>query len=128
VQRAGPASQARHDQDLLRALEAGDISAGHARAVLALPETDRAWALDQILSRKLSVREAEALKREPRVPAPIRVNPPRAYRDIELNLSRTVGTKVRIQGEDSGRIELNFGSREELDRLVALLAAEHQME
>ncbi|GGJ88551.1 ParB/RepB/Spo0J family partition protein [Deinococcus aquiradiocola] len=112
----------------LRALEAGDISAGHARAVLALPETDRAWALDQILSRKLSVREAEALKREPRVPAPIRVNPPRAYRDIELNLSRTVGTRVRIQGEDSGRIELNFGSREELDRLVALLAAERQME
>ena len=108
----------------LRALEAGEISAGHARAVLALPEGDRVWALDQIHARKLSVREAEALKREARAPAPIKVNPPRAYRQIELNLSRSVGTKVRIQGEDKGKIELNFGSREELDRLVSLLAAQ----
>ncbi len=108
----------------LRALEGGEISAGHARAILALPETDRDWALEQITARKLSVRDAEALKREVRTPAPIKVNPPRAYRAIELNLSRSVGTKVRIQGEDKGKIELNFGSREELDRLVALLAAQ----
>jgi ParB family transcriptional regulator, chromosome partitioning protein len=113
----------------LRALDAGEISAGHARAVLSLPETDRAWALDQIMARRLSVREAEALKREQRTPSPIKVNPPRTHRQIELNLSRSVGTKVRIQGADKGKIELNFGSREELDRLVALLASEQaQME
>ena len=106
----------------LKALENGEISAGHARAVLALSEDDRGWALDQIIARKLSVREAEALKREARTSAPIKVNPPRPHRQIELNLSRSVGTKVRIQGEEKGRIELNFGSREELDRLVALLA------
>lgn len=111
----------------LRALEAGEISAGHARAILALPDADRAWALDQIAGRRLSVREAEALKREARVPSPIKVNPPRAYRALELNLSRSVGTKVRIQGQDRGKIELNFGSREELDRLVALLAVENQV-
>ena len=110
----------------LKALEAGEINAGHARAVLALPEADRAWALEQIVGRKLSVREAEALKRAPRTPAPIKVNPPRAYRALELNLSRSVGTKVRIQGEDKGKIELNFGSREELNRLVALLAAQEE--
>lgn len=108
--------------DALRALEAGEISAGHARAVLAQPEGDRGWALDQIRSRRLSVREAEALRREARAPAtPIAVNPPRAYRQVELDLSRRTGTRVRITGEDRGRVELNYASREELDRILDLL-------
>ncbi|WP_102126094.1 ParB/RepB/Spo0J family partition protein [Deinococcus planocerae] len=105
----------------LRALDAGEITAGHARAVLAQPEADRAWALDQIRTRRLSVREAEALKREPRTSAPIQVNPPRPYRQVELDLSRRTGTKVRITGEDRGKVELNYASREELDRILDLL-------
>lgn len=59
-----------------RALEGGEISAGHARAILAQPEEDRAWALEQIRTRRLNVREAEGLKREARGTAPIAVNPP----------------------------------------------------
>ncbi|PTA67532.1 ParB/RepB/Spo0J family partition protein [Deinococcus arcticus] len=106
----------------LRALDAGQISAGHARAILAQPEGDRAWALDQITARSLSVREAEALKREKRAGSePIKVNPPRAFRQLELDLSRRTGTRVRITGEDKGRVELNYGSREELDRILNLL-------
>nr|WP_256488292.1 ParB/RepB/Spo0J family partition protein [Deinococcus sp. HSC-46F16] len=108
--------------EALRALEGGEISAGHARAVLAQPEADRLWALDQIRTRRLSVREAEALKREVRTgSAPIPVNPPRAHRQVELALSRRTGTRVRITGEDKGRVELSFASREELDRLLELL-------
>ncbi|EYB67084.1 putative chromosome partitioning protein [Deinococcus phoenicis] len=106
----------------LRALETGEISAGHARAVLAQPEGDRAWALGEIRTRRLSVREAEALKREARSPTgPIPVNPPRPHRQVELHLSRRTGTKVRITGEEKGRVELNFASREELDRILDLL-------
>ncbi|MEF2277061.1 ParB/RepB/Spo0J family partition protein [Deinococcus sp. YIM 134068] len=105
----------------LRALDAGEISAGHARAVLAQPEADRAWALDQIRTRRLSVREAEALRRETRTAAPIAVNPPRPFRQVELDLSRRTGTRVRITGEDRGRVELNYASREELDRILDLL-------
>lgn len=108
----------------LRSLESGEISAGHARAILALPEADRSWALTEVLSRQLSVREAEALRRAPRQPAPVKVNPPRLWRQMELSLSRRTGTRVRIQGEDQGRIELNFASREELERLLALLGLE----
>ncbi|GAA5514337.1 chromosome-partitioning protein Spo0J [Deinococcus carri] len=107
----------------LRALEGGEISAGHARAILAQPEGDRAWALGEIRTRRLSVREAEALSRAARTTAagPIPVNPPRAYRQVELDLSRRTGTKVRITGEDKGRVELNYASREELDRILELL-------
>lgn len=105
----------------LQALERGDISAGHARALLAQPEHDQTWALTQITQRSLTVREAEALKRETKAPAPIKVNPPRTYRQVELDLSRRTGTKVRITGEDKGKVELGYGSREELERILELL-------
>lgn len=111
----------------LSALERGDISAGHARAVLALPESDRDWALEQILTRQLNVRGAEALKREDRDAAqagtagPIKVKPVRPWRQVELSLSRRTGTRVKIMGDDKGRLELSYGSREELDRLLELL-------
>ncbi|AWN21896.1 chromosome partitioning protein ParB [Deinococcus irradiatisoli] len=111
----------------LTALENGEISAGHARAVLALPEADRNWALNEILTRHLNVRGAEALKREERGRAGesaaslIKVNPPRPWRQVELHLSRRTGTKVKITGEEKGRLELNYSSREELERLLELL-------
>ncbi|GHF59189.1 ParB family chromosome partitioning protein [Deinococcus metalli] len=105
----------------LGALEAGEISAGHARAILAQPEGDRLWALEQIRARSLNVRESEGLKREARTPQPVKVNPPRAYRQVELDLSRRTGTRVKIIGADKGRVELNYASREELDRILELL-------
>lgn len=105
----------------LRALEAGELSAGHARAILAQPEADRLWALEQIRVRNLNVREAEALRREvpatPGTPRPAA----RPWRQLELNLSRSVGTRVRISGTDKGKIELSYGSQEELERLLGLL-------
>ncbi len=108
----------------LRALDGGQISAGHARAILAQPDVDRTWALEQITSRGLNVREAEALRRESRTVAPIKVNPPRTYRQLELDLSRRTGTRVRITGEEKGKVELNYSSREELDRVLGLLGFE----
>lgn len=111
-------------ESALKALDSGTISAGHARAILAQPEKDRAWALEQITARGLNVREAEALKRETKTHQPIKVNPPRAYKQVELDLSRRTGTKVRITGEDKGKVEFNYASREELDRILHLLGYE----
>ena len=105
----------------LSALEGGEISAGHARAILAQPERDRLWALEQIRSRSLNVREAEGLRREARAHQPVKLNPPRAYRQVELDLSRRTGTRVKITGEDRGRVELSYASREELDRILGIL-------
>ncbi|AFZ67438.1 ParB/RepB/Spo0J family partition protein [Deinococcus peraridilitoris] len=104
----------------LRALEAGEISAGHARAILAQPEPDRVWALEQIRTRSLSVREAEALQRA-KPGEGVRRAGGRPWRQLELDLSRTVGTRVKISGADKGKIELSFGSPEELERLLGLL-------
>lgn len=108
----------------LTALDEGLISAGHARAILAQPEADQAWALSTVLEKGLSVRQAEGLKRRDvteTLNGASRVGEMGRYHDLELDLSRTVGTKVRVSGREKGRIELHFGSREELERLLELL-------
>lgn len=48
-------------EDAQQALARGDISAGHARAILAKPEPWQRWALEQITMQGLSVRQAERL-------------------------------------------------------------------
>ncbi len=109
------------DDEALRALDEGEITAGHARAVLAQPEEDRAWALEQILEKGLSVRQAEGLQRAK--DAVVQEKPSLALEQsaLELNLSRVIGTKVRISGQKKGKIELHFASRDELERLLELL-------
>lgn len=105
--------------DALQVLDEGRISAGHARAILAQPENDRDWALTTILDKQLSVRQAEQLQR------PVDRADSSARRasqsDLELNLSRAVGSKVRVSGEKKGKIELHFSSVDELERLLELL-------
>lgn len=111
----------------LAALEAGEISAGHARAILSQPEEYRLWALEQIRRQGLNVRQAEALRRTPpSETAATKAAPaaPRPFKQIEVDLSRRTGTRVKITGEDKGRIELSYGSREELERLLELLGYE----
>lgn len=110
---------------LQAALEDQTITAGHARAILALPEPHRAWAYEQIVRRQLSVRQAEQLQ-----PPTARANgesgtaqTPRAgrFQMLEEDLSRHAGTKVRISGDKRGRIELHFHNEDELQRLLELL-------
>lgn len=105
----------------LQALDEGKISAGHARAVLAQPEKDRDWALTQILEKSLSVRQSEGLERPTLDTTKENGIETRAQSDIELNLSRIVGTKVKVSGNRKGKIELHFASTDELERLLELL-------
>lgn len=107
--------------EVQEAIEEGTLTAGHARAILAQDEEDRAWAFAQIVSRGLSVREAEALKRPAaRRPAGRSASDGR-YARLEEDLSRHAGTRVKIHGGKRGRIELQFHSEDELSRLLELL-------
>ncbi|MEJ2666553.1 MAG: ParB/RepB/Spo0J family partition protein [Deinococcales bacterium] len=105
----------------MAALEAGEIAAGHARAILAQADADRLWALDRIVERGLSVREAEALRRPAPRRAGTKVGNDGPYARLEEDLSRHAGTRVRIRGGKRGRIELHFHSEDELTRLLELL-------
>ncbi len=112
-------------KNALEALEKGLISAGHARAILSSPKNAQDWLLEQILQKNLSVRQAEQLRKpddaqkpDPNAPIPPK---PRIHRQLELELARYAGTKVRIVGEEKGRLELYYHSLEDLTRLLGLL-------
>ena len=112
-------------QDSLRK---GELTAGHARALLGLPE--KAQQVDlwkTILKNGLNVRQVEKLVQrsaKPKSSAKKKTLPtaPYAIREAEDRLRRIFGTQVRIhlQGK-SGKIELEFYSDNDLERLLELM-------
>jgi len=108
-------------------LEAGRLSAGHARALLSVTDTVLQIALrNEVLRRALSVRETERLIRIQAVEeaGPALEGPPAEpalspeYRAARQTLERKLGTKVGIrETEGQGSIELEFYSLEDFNRL-----------
>jgi ParB family chromosome partitioning protein len=99
-------------------VRSGELSAGHAKALLALSSVDDQERLaEEILRRALSVRQAEkrasSMARGDRVVHEKRRDP--FTRDAEEKLTRKLQTKVRIvRKRRGGKIELSFASEEEL--------------
>lgn len=103
----------------------GTVSAGHARALLALvDDPDRfAAALKIVIERGLNVRACESLVRQMLEVRPERPRVDRSVERLARDLSRDVGSKVSITGrkDGGGRISLDYHDQAELDRLVSLL-------
>ena len=107
-------------------IRSGELSAGHARALVALASTDDQEQLaEEIVRRALSVRQTEKrvarLAQGDRVVVEKRRDP--FTRDAEEKLSRRLQTKVRIvRKRRGGKIEIAFGSEDELIGLFEKLA------
>ncbi len=102
----------------------GSLGMGHARAILAIEGRESQVALaEKILSGSLSVRQAEALTKEkPAAKKKVRKKEDPHVRDLEEKLIRALGTKVRIRHAGKrGKIEIEYYSLEELDRLLEIL-------
>ncbi len=104
----------------------GVISAGHARAVLSIPdEAARIRLAEKIANEGLSVREAENLARlvaAGQSERPARPASPKSFKVVARALRRYLGTNVRVRaGKDKNKIEIEFRSEEELERLSSLL-------
>lgn len=105
------------------------ISTGHARALLAIEDPELQYTLAQkIFDEKLSVRDVEKLVKN--IDKPVKQkketekrNIDFIYHDIEEKLKTSLGTKVSVLPKDdgSGKIEIDFYSHEELDRILDLL-------
>ena len=108
--------------DLQDAVIAGEISEGHLRALLPLPEDQAKLALGQVILNHLTVRQTEALvRRYVRAPRRRRAEDPELERAKD-ELRAALGTKVEIvTGRRGGRILIDFYSTEEFDRLYDLL-------
>ena len=120
------------------ALAGGDITAGHARALLSVGDVDvRGQLYAAILEYHLSVREAEAaadtckrtgalpeklLPRGGEAPRPARAPKPQVIKDLQALLRQSCGTKATISGnEHKGRIQLPYSSPEELAEILERL-------
>ncbi len=104
------------------------ISTGHARALLAVEDEEEQYALAQkIFDEKLSVREIEKLVKNLHKPAKVKKLDDKAlqaiYLDIEDRLKQKLSTKVAVtsKGEGAGKIEIEFYSHEDLDRILEMI-------
>lgn len=119
------------DDEIKEYLIGGELSGGHARALLTLDDKEQRYDLAQIIIQKgLNVRQAEALAKKmksdslkPRK-APSSDDDPYKIQleKIQEELSSHFGTKVKIaSGAKKSRIELEFYNNEDLERLLKLL-------
>ena len=104
----------------------GRLSAGHARALLALVEPERILrAREQVLAGGLSVRETEALVKRTLKGGGRRRKPEedQAYFDaLAAGMTRSLGLKVKVVKRGRrGRVEIHFSSNAEIERLLGLL-------
>lgn len=104
------------------------ISSGHARALLGINDGDTQHALAmKIFDEKLSVRETEKLVKnllEPPQKHAIKKNPAEdaIYESLEEKMKGIIGTKVLIHRKknDKGKIEIEYYSKDELERIIEL--------
>ena len=115
-------------QEVRANVASNTLSMGHARALLALPdEAAQLRVARDVVSRSLSVRETEAIVKK--AAAPDETKPAKAVdvhtRAAEEKLKLALGSRARIvRTGKGGRIEIDFVSEDELQRLYEKLVGD----
>ena len=108
------------------------LTTGHARALLGIEDQDIQYVLaQQIFDQKLSVRDTEKLvksmqnekKGKKKEPEKLDSKLLAIYSDLEEQMKKIMGTKVLINSKNSnsGKIEIEYYSKDELDRIIDLI-------
>lgn len=106
------------------------LSTGHARALLAIEDKEMQYsAAIKVFDEKLSVRETEKLVKDILNPTEKKTEKKEdpalelIYQQLEEKIKGIVGSKVAIRrkNKDKGRIEIEYYSQDELERIVELL-------
>lgn len=126
----------RLDERVQDMLEQGQLSMGHARALIPLEIAEEQYLIArEIADRHLSVRDVEKLiksrlsgkkkKKDTKKDAAEKTDPALelAYKEIEERLKQSLGTKttIRHSGDGSGKLEIEFYSHEDLEKIVDML-------
>jgi ParB family chromosome partitioning protein len=125
------------DVSLMDFIRNGDLSAGHARALLALPGGDeQRKAADVVMTKELSVRETEEYVKKLLSPVPGKaIKDPElsveaqaiaiSTRDVERRLTKHFGTKVKLKLKDQiagkGTLVIDYFSYDDLQRLLEII-------
>jgi ParB family transcriptional regulator, chromosome partitioning protein len=115
--------------EIQRMLGEGRIQAGHARALLSLPDPEAQKAVGlRVAAEGLSVRQVEEMVRSyadrPALERPASAPTGRDPRTAEVEevLTEKLSTRVRVQmGRRKGKIVIEFASRKDLDRIVGTI-------
>ena len=107
----------------------GKLSAGHARALLALADDElRVKLAERAVENNLSVRDVESMARLssggllPRSPRPVT---PKSFKTAARRLRKLLGTNVRVkQTKDKRKIEIEFQDENDLARIYLLLTSD----
>lgn len=105
------------------------ITTGHARALITIEDTEKQIEIaKKVVDEKLSVRDIEKLVKDLNKPkkekkAAKQIKNEFIYQDIEEKLKQSFGTKVSVTAKEdgSGKIEIDFYSSDDLDRILDLL-------
>ena len=125
------------DESLQDYIRNGDLTAGHARALLALPSLEeQKKAADVILNKEMSVRETEEYVRRILMPKPDKAkDSPEmdktiaaialSAKDVERKLTKYFGTKVKLKVKDQikgkGSLVIEYFSYDDLDRVLEII-------
>lgn len=117
------------DEPIRERLVSGDISSGHARALLSVEsESARLALLDTIIEQGLNVRQTEALAKQLQKPRYDRKTPPQCEElrvqlaNLEDSLASYLGTKVRLlHNKKKGKIEIEYYGDDDLERILSLI-------
>lgn len=112
-------------EEIREMISEGSLSAGHGRALVSIEDEERQTEIARKIKEEgLSVRETEKLAKEK---PEIRKRKPRKPKDpdvarVEADLKEALGTRVSIKKTGrKGKIEIEFFSRDELERLIEML-------
>lgn len=114
-------------EDVRQMTKDGDISAGHARALLAFDnEAMMCECAKQIVEKKLTVRDVEKMAKRPKA-SKTKASSTGArdsfYDEVELALSEALGTKVKVyNGRSKGTLEIEFYTLDDLKNIANAIA------
>lgn len=116
------------DERVQQMIVEGMLSTGHARALLSIEDPDLQFqTANKVYNDNLSVREVERLVKKIGKEKPVKkernFQQDAVFQDLEEKMKAALGTKVSINRKDEkkGKIEIEYYSIEELERLMEIL-------
>ena len=125
------------DESLQDFIESGDLTAGHAKALLSLKDKDeQRQAADVIMAKEMNVRQAEDYVRRltekkdtktgskpvKEIDAQVKLS----IKEVETRLKKSLGSRVKIKISDpstgKGKIVIDYKNNEDLDRIIGLIS------
>ena len=114
--------------EVIKMIANGALSAGHARALIPVPQMDQLKIAEQAIKDGLSVRDVEKKVKEYFAPPEEKqkkkqkIELSNELKELIAEMQRVFGTKVNAIGNDKkGRIYIDYYTRDDLDRLSEIL-------